>query len=86
MTIIHDSIHDVGDDAGVVFNFFLDTFCSLCAPKAWTKEIVEKRVNDAMPSEGWEAVDKSTMGLGSPTPNPCNQYPDRQHWFLIRKP
>lgn len=86
MTISHGEMHDVGDDAGVVFSFFLDTFCSLCAPSKWTVEVVEQKVNDAMPIDGWKAVDKSTLGLGSPTPNPCNQYPDRKHWFMIRNP
>lgn len=84
--ISHGHHNDVGDDAGVIFSYFLDTFCSVCAPADWTKEKVEERVNKGLMTEGWEAIDKSTIGLGSATPNPCNQYPDRQHWFMVRNP
>lgn len=26
---------------------------------------------------------RATANCGGPTPNPCNQYADRQHWFLV---
>jgi hypothetical protein len=33
----------------------------------------------------WESIDKSQLGIGSATPNPCNIEPDRRmHWFMMR--
>lgn len=60
--------------------------CSVCAPRTMTKAEVEDfagRELKEQPIGGWEAIDKSKMGLGDPTPNPCNHDAQRQHWFLI---
>lgn len=59
--------------------------CSVCAPRAMAAAEVEEFAACELgePLGGWEAVDKSTIGLGDATPNPCNHAADRQHWFLL---
>lgn len=86
MTISHPDAETIEPDRGFIFAELLGTFCSVCAPAAWTAEDVEDFTVAGMGTDGWRAIDKSKMGLGSPTPNPCNQYPDRKHWFMVRNP
>jgi hypothetical protein len=59
--------------------------CSICAPGAVTKDEVEAFATATLgrPFGGWEAVDKSKISMGQPTPNPCNVAADRKHWFLL---
>lgn len=71
-----------------VFANLFSISCSVCAPRSWTAEQVEAFATEQVPMfKGlgqWEAVDKSTLGLGSPTPHPCQHDEGRQHWFLMR--
>jgi hypothetical protein len=59
---------------------------SVCAPGDWDAERVEVFADRICNRDGWKAVDKSTIGLGSPTPNACNHDPERKHWFLMWQP
>jgi hypothetical protein len=73
-------------DQPVCFASFFDFSCSICAPDTMTGDEVVAFANvfHAAPrGRSWEAVDKSKLGLGSPTPNPCNQVAGRRHWFLL---
>jgi hypothetical protein len=82
--IVHDE--RVTGDGPFVFADLMGWTCSICAPLAMCAEEVEAFATRELgePIGGWEAVDKSKMGLGDPTPNPCNQSPtDRRHWFLL---
>ena len=86
MTISHD--HSAKIDGGPFVFAALGGFtCSICAPAWMTVTEVEafagKEVGD-MPEHEWHAVNKAELGMGSPTPNPCNQAPNRRlHWFLL---
>lgn len=89
MSIKHDDHFDVHPDEAFEFANLEGLSVSICAPASWTKEQVEEMAG--MDDEYAETmgplrcVDKSTLGLGSPTPNPCNHDPlHRKHWFLIR--
>jgi hypothetical protein len=68
------------------FAYLLGVSCSVCAPANMTASEVERFANaeGPPPSKGrWHVVDKSTVGLGTPTPNRCNQVDGRLHWFLL---
>lgn len=71
----------------VVFAEFMGLTCSVCAPLIMDQLEVETVAMIILPPamRPWRAIDKSKppLSIGEPTPNPCNQYPDRQHWFLI---
>lgn len=70
----------------VIFNKLGGFTCSICAPLAMTQAEVEAFATRELgePRGGWKAVDKSKIGIGTPTPNPCNQESaERQHWFLL---
>jgi hypothetical protein len=84
MTISHPTIK-IGSGA-VVFAALGGFTCSICAPNTMTQAEVEAfaETQSSMPAHEWQCIDKSKLGLGSPTPNACNQEPDtRKHWFLI---
>lgn len=87
MTINHHILVADTDEA-VVFAELFGFTCSICAPTSWTAGQVIEHAEREFPSKGearWVAIDKSELGLGSPTPNPCNQYPEkRMHWFMMR--
>jgi hypothetical protein len=83
--ISHHKINLTSPDAPVVFASFPGFHCSVCAPDAMSEADVVAFANEAAPQARWKAVDKSTLGLGTPTPNPCNQVAGRRHWFLIRE-
>jgi hypothetical protein len=85
MSIIHDDITLPADGGPVVFAFLAGISCSVCAPNEMGKDAVEDFAALACESNmgGWEAVDKSKLGLGTSTPNPCNHAPGRRHWFLL---
>jgi hypothetical protein len=74
----------------VVFAEFYGLTCSICAPRIMDEAEVEVAAMVLLQPRGrpWKAVDKSKppISIGAPTPSPCNQYPDRQHWFLISDP
>lgn len=60
--------------------------CSICAPNIMTADEVVAFATESVPTMlgPWHAIDKSTLGLGGKTPNPCNQFArGRQHWFLL---
>lgn len=77
----------MGDEA-FVFAELMGFTCSICAPSFWDVDRVIKFAESEFPSgDGarWVSVDKSTLGLGQPTPNPCNIAPvGRKHWFMMR--
>jgi len=86
--ITHDYITLTTPDEPVVFASLWDFSCSVCAPDTMTEAQVVAFANifHAGPrGRRWQAVDKSTLGFGSPTPNPCNQVAGRQHWFLMAR-
>lgn len=87
--IIHDPITLTTPDAPVVFAELMGVTCSICAPDAMTAAQVEAFANEHGPASQfgqWVTVDKSKLGLGQPTPNPCNQVAGRRHWFLLNEP
>lgn len=87
--IVHGKIALTSPDSPVVFAELLGMSCSVCAPEAMTAPEVEAYANDLGPEPNfgkWVIVDKSKLGLGSPTPNPCNQIDGRRHWFLLNEP
>jgi len=76
------------DDRPYIFAHLRGFSCSVCAPLAMTQADVEAFAVAELPlpqrENLWEAVDKSTLGLGGSTPNACNTDPDkRRHWFLM---
>lgn len=87
--IIHDTITLTAPDAPVVFAELAGMTCSICAPDTMTAAEVERFANnDHGPKSNfgkWVTVDKSKLGLGQPTPNPCNQVAGRRHWFLLNE-
>lgn len=76
-------------DGAFVFASLGGFTCSICAPSTMSKADVEAFAAQQFPPDipapmgGWEAIDKSRMGFGGATPNPCNQDPARTHWFLL---
>jgi hypothetical protein len=76
---------DHSGDRPVIYAALGGFSCSICAPAAMTAEEITAFAKQKQNGRGWPwiVVDKSTLGFGQPTPNPCNQYPDRQHWFLM---
>jgi hypothetical protein len=85
--MIHDNITLTTPDAPVVFAELMGMTCSICAPDAMTEIEIERFANDQILSNfgKWVVVDKSKLGLGQPTPNPCNQVAGRRHWFLLNE-
>lgn len=89
MTINHPGPFPLLESSDEAFLFAeLGPFTSVCVPKDWTQERVEQWVGTMKPVRDlkfcWRAVDKSLLGLGSPTPNPCNHATEhRTHWFMI---
>jgi hypothetical protein len=83
MTISHNRISLTTPDAPVVFASLHGFSCSVCAPDTLSEAQVVAFANAERPKTRWRAVDKSTLGLGSATPNPCNQVAGRLHWFLV---
>jgi hypothetical protein len=66
MTIIHDNITLPPDGGAVIFAQLGGFTCSVCAPSTMGKEAVEAFATRELgePMGGWEAIDKSTIGLG----------------------
>jgi hypothetical protein len=86
MMIGHDPNPSSDGDQPFVFAGLFGWTCSICAPLSWPKERVEEFACQSFKSDGWQAVNKTDLGLGDPTPNPCDQAPSRrQHWFLLRE-
>jgi hypothetical protein len=85
MAIVHDNTPLPPDGGPFVFASLGGFSCSICAPGTMTKDEVEAHATLILgePMGGWEAVDKSKLGLGTPTPNPCNHVSGRLHWFLL---
>lgn len=89
MTISHPkgaAVAAIGDVA-FVFAELGGFTCSICAPSYWDVGKVIDFAEERYPSTGarWVSVDKSTLGFGSATPNPCNEHPKaRKHWFMMR--
>jgi hypothetical protein len=82
MTISHDNPAHEGDDP-VVFAALGGFTCSICAPRKMTAVEVADFAATKFPGR-WASVDKSEFGMGSPTPNPCNQAPERRmHHFMM---
>ena len=82
MTIIHEVPAHEGDEP-VVFAALGGFTCSICAPSTMTKVEIEDFAATQFPGR-WQSIDKSQLGMGSPTPNPCNQAPDRRmHHFMM---
>ena len=81
--IRHDRINLTTPDAPVVFASLHRISCSVCAPDTTSEAAVVAFANAEQPECRWRAVDKSTLGLGTPTPNLCNQVAGRLHWFLL---
>lgn len=85
--ISHDTISLTTPDT-FVFVRISGISCSICAPASMTASDVERFANEQgpPPSEGrWFLIDKATLGMGTPTPNRCNQVDGRMHWFLLSK-
>jgi hypothetical protein len=82
------SLHD-GPRHGeaIMFASLMRMTCSVCAPSSMEQKEVEAAAMIMLtPKWGpWRAVDKSRppISIGEPTPNACNVYAGRQHWFLI---
>lgn len=85
MAIVHDPRDIAPGIEPFIFAELPGLACSVCAPRTVTKEEIEKFANENSPAHlgTWHCIDKAESGLGSRTPNPCNQYLDRQHWFLL---
>lgn len=86
--IVHDALTLVTPDAPVVFAELMGMSASICAPDTMTGQQVTAWANEHGPPSNfgkWVAVDKSKLGLGQPTPNPCNQVAGRRHWFLLNE-
>lgn len=84
--ITHDRITLTTPDQPVVFAHLLGISCSVCAPASMTGAAVERFADEHGPpaSKGrWLVINKATLGMGSATPNPCNQVAGRTHWFLL---
>lgn len=82
--ISHDCM-TLEPDKPFVFADLLGMTCSICAPASWLAMEVEAFAGKKFRSSGWRSIDKSKMGLGSPTPNPCNVAgAGRLHHFLMR--
>jgi hypothetical protein len=74
----------------LVFSALGGFTCSICAPAAMTARQVESFATARIgppPGGQWIAVDKSRLGLGRKTPEPCNAASGRnlgrRHWFLV---
>jgi hypothetical protein len=52
---------------------------------AWVKTKFAQLTVDRTRGDRWRAVDKSLPPISIPgkTPNPCNDDPNRLHWFLV---
>jgi hypothetical protein len=72
-------------DAPVVYAELAGMTCSICAPIAMAAAEVEAFANDNVDCNfgKWVTVNKAKLGLGAPTPNPCDCHGDRLHWFLL---
>ena len=81
--ISHDTITLTTPDAPVIFASLPMISCSVCAPDTMGEAQIVAFANAELPRQRWRAIDKSTLGLGTPTPNPCNQVDGRRHWFLM---
>lgn len=89
MSIKHDPHPAIEPDEAFKFADLFGMSVSICAPTSWTKEQVEQFANEdghfVKAFGPLQAIDKSELGWGSPTPNPCNHDPlNRKHWFLLR--
>jgi hypothetical protein len=88
MTISHPGPFPLLHTSDEAFLFAeLGPFASVCAPQSWSQHHVEQWVHIMKPVRDekfrWRSIDKSQLGLGSPTPNPCNHAPEqRKHWFM----
>jgi phosphoglucosamine mutase len=48
------------------------------------KREIEQFAASRFPGD-WVSINKAELGMGSPTPNPCNHWPSqRTHWFMMR--
>jgi len=82
--IVHDTLA-LREGRLFIFAQLLGISCSVCAPKDVPQAEIEEFAAALVEPDGgrWHAIDKSKMGLGDPTPNPCNQAEGRLHWFLL---
>jgi hypothetical protein len=75
------------DDSLFVFACLPSFSCSICAPLDVPQDQIEAYAMKTKPparGKEWVVVNKAELGMGQPTPNPCNWEPKaRQHWFLI---
>ena len=85
--ITHGTLEMSKDGAPFKFAELAGISCSICALKDVPQETIERLALDFATLAGgerWVAFDKSKLGIGGPTPNPCNQDPaGRLHWFLL---
>lgn len=60
---------------------------SACAPRTARASLVEDAVNKKLrPKIGmYRTVDIATVRPGPSSPDACNQYANRQHWFLVNR-
>lgn len=59
--------------------------CSVCVPKEWNREQVEREVNAAHPcgtENGWAVSKDSTFASGQTNPCECHDDSMRLHWLL----
>jgi hypothetical protein len=86
----HPSLPDDPPLGAIVYAEHMGFYCSICAPRSLTAEEVEgaAMLLSAPRYAPWKQVDKSKppISIPGPTPNPCNIYPDRLHWFLVSEP
>ena len=85
MSIHHlDVGQEIAADEAFVFASLGNWTCSVCAPLSWSAEDVEAVIRHDLRQDDWKAIDKSELGMGAPTPNPCRQDSRRQHWLMLR--
>jgi hypothetical protein len=85
--------HQIKPNSPFIYMLAGNICCSVCAPLTMTKEEIEmfvnKEIGPAASGFHWSAIDKQALGRakdinhGEKTPNPCDHWKDRQHWFLM---
>jgi hypothetical protein len=59
--------------------------CSVCVPKDWPIEEIERQVNAESPTgldHGWKVSDDPTFSSGQPNPCPCENDQSRLHYLM----
>ena len=83
MSIQHDKDVPMTDQP-VVFAELGGFTCSICAPNSMVKREIQAFASARFKGD-WVSINKADLGMGSPTPNPCNHWPEaRTHWFMMR--